>query len=214
MRGCIGCSSMNPTEAERYQPCLWVWGSSRVFGRGCPAASYFSCLAKKSNQKKATPLPPKSPRLAHSLGRLANSPWLRQDSDIARRLPPREWARRGGGRGGKASPRDGLRLSEANRFVENCNALGDACHGGQGQRPDALSPLLTPPSGTRIHGGSRRACLSSGEAGASLRAARGFGCRTGISAEAGRAFFGYFLCTSKESNAPPGAPGKTHSNYA
>jgi hypothetical protein len=29
----------------------------------------------------------------------------------------------------------------------------------------------------------------------------------GVSTEAGRAFFGYFLCTSKESNALPGAPG-------
>jgi hypothetical protein len=26
--------------------------------RGCPAASYFSCFAKQSNQKKATPSPP------------------------------------------------------------------------------------------------------------------------------------------------------------
>ena len=31
----------------------------------------------------------------------------------------------------------------------------------------------------------------------------------GVSTEAGCAFFGYFLCTSKESNAPPGAPGQT-----
>jgi len=30
----------------------------------------------------------------------------------------------------------------------------------------------------------------------------------GVSTAAGRAFFGYFLCTSKESNALPGAPGQ------
>jgi hypothetical protein len=29
----------------------------------------------------------------------------------------------------------------------------------------------------------------------------------GVSTEAGRAFFAYFLCTSKESRALPGAPG-------
>ena len=34
-------------------PCLRLAG-------GCPAASYFSCAAKKSNQKKAAPLPPPS----------------------------------------------------------------------------------------------------------------------------------------------------------
>lgn len=68
-----------------------------------------------------------------------------------------------------------------------------------------FSPLLTPPTGRRRRGGSRRACLS--PAGASLRAALGAGDRSGISAEAGRAFFGYFLCMSKESNALPGAPG-------
>ncbi len=30
----------------------------------------------------------------------------------------------------------------------------------------------------------------------------------GVSTEAGRAFFGSFLCTSKERNALPGAPGQ------
>jgi len=31
----------------------------------------------------------------------------------------------------------------------------------------------------------------------------------GVSTEAGRAFFGSFLCTSKERDALPGAPGQT-----
>jgi hypothetical protein len=36
---------------------LWVRDAHRMFRcRGCPAAGYFSCFAKKNNQKKA-PLP-------------------------------------------------------------------------------------------------------------------------------------------------------------
>ena len=64
-----------------------------AFAGGCPAASYFSCAAKKSNQKKAAPLPPAPsglPCATRCAGRLRNSAprKARGASDSPRRLLP------------------------------------------------------------------------------------------------------------------------------
>jgi hypothetical protein len=67
------------------------------FAGGCPAASYFSCLAKKSNQKKARPLQRPSGSLAQRIacGGCENS--LR--SDIRTRRPRMQYAMRGASEG-------------------------------------------------------------------------------------------------------------------
>ena len=145
------------------------WG---CLAGGCPAASYFSCVAKKSNQKKATPLPPKSPRLTHSHGRLANSPFgLRH-----------------------RSPTSPVGMGETRRRQR-----------GKGVTTRRFAPPLTEPRISALAGEAegRRKLFERSEF---FRRPGKVGI-LGVSTEAGRAFFGYFLCTSKESNAPPGAPG-------
>ncbi len=83
-----------------------------------------------------------------------------------------------------------------------------------GKRSEALPLILTltfPPLRRLVQGPGRGAvgedCLSpKGE----FRSRPGLGPERGNpkGAEAGCVFFGYFLCTSKESNASPGAPGQ------
>jgi hypothetical protein len=75
------------------------------------------------------------------------------------------------------------------------------------------SPPLPEPRLPALGGGAGGRCLSSN--GGKLFEHSEFFRRPlkvvglGVSTEAGRAFFGSFLCTSKERNALPGAPGLT-----
>src|SRR3972149_10885432 len=69
--------------------------------RGCPAASHFSCLAKKSNPKKSPPVcrPCKVPCVARLVRRLRNSRYaLRQSSPTS----PDQPALLGGAQGRKS----------------------------------------------------------------------------------------------------------------
>ncbi|MDO8988875.1 MAG: hypothetical protein Q7U91_04510, partial [Sideroxyarcus sp.] len=49
----------------------------KLFAGGCPAASHFSCLAKKNNQKKSPPVrrPCGVPSIFRQQAGLRNSPW-------------------------------------------------------------------------------------------------------------------------------------------
>ncbi len=74
---------------------------------------------------------------------------------------------------------------------------------------DAFPPPLTAPRISGAAGGRRRKLSERSEFFRRPVAPE----ILGVSPEAGRAFFGYFLCTNKESNAPPGAPGQTPFPY-
>jgi hypothetical protein len=80
-------------------------------GRGSPAASYFSCLAKKSNQKKATPLIPETPEIEPAGRAAKNSPrfiCISKVSGAQTPLPlihPTGSIFGGAERGGKSKPR-------------------------------------------------------------------------------------------------------------
>jgi hypothetical protein len=67
---------------------------------------------------------------------------------------------------------------------------------------DAFPPLQPEPSFPGLAGGCRRKVSERSEF---FRRPAETG-KLGVSTDVGRAFFGYFLCTSKESNAPAGRP--------
>jgi hypothetical protein len=146
-----------------------------LIGRGCPATRNFSCLAKKSHQKKATLLTSK-PRL-HA----------RFSGDERTRCAQ--------------TPFVGLRQPE-NHAHNRLRQKGEKRRAPPGFDPfcrcrELLTGLGKPKASKR--------CLSA----ASSFAARTSQKFSGFHRKQGCAFFGYFLCTSKESNVPPGTPGQS-----
>ncbi len=168
-----------------------------------PAARHFLCSCKESNQRKHALLPPKSPAGDQRRGRLANSPRPCRGSDSARRRPPRRWPPAGGGRRGeKRWDAKGLVLCKGLPRPQGCAFWGFGF----------LGPLGAAESGERA-GGLSASMFESRRSRGELRSRPSPFPRRGNpkGGDVGRAFFGDFLCTSKESHAPPGASRPTTS---
>ena len=119
-----------------------------LFGRGRPAAHYFLCLCKESNQRKHTLLPPKSPASTRIHGRLANSP-LRGSNTLAD-FPRGFGYWQAASEGEKASLRDGLSPSEPPRLGASFGGFRRVCLSpGAARASYAAARSLHPGEGTR-----------------------------------------------------------------
>ena len=150
---------------------------TRRLAGGSPAASSFSCSAKKRNQKKAAPAFGETPGISNLSGAAKELASLRHLS-LACGNPSQVQNSRRRQRGGKTVARHRFSSPLSRQFFRGRSGeLGEHCLSPKGElrsRPNGLGKVGNPKGD-----------------------------------EAGRAFFGYFLCTSKESNALPGAPGQS-----
>lgn len=158
--------------------------SQELLAGGSPAADYFSCAAKKSNQKKAA-----------TLRRPSGTHFFRGRS------------------GGCATRPCGAQTVLADFPRTTSEKVATQRGGCTGARSVYLPPLPEPRILTLTGEAEGRRKLSEPGRGEFFRRLGKIKI-LGVSTAAGRALFAYFLCTGKESKALPDAPGQQTHTYA